>query len=57
MSISSVGSGAALEQQYSIAVAKKQLDAQAVEGQSAVELIQSAETPPLKPGHRLSVVL
>ena len=57
MSISSVGSGAAVEQQYSIAVAKKQLDGQQVEGRSAVQLIQSAEAPPLKPGHRLSVVL
>lgn len=57
MSISSVGSGAALEQQYSVAVAKKQLDAQELEGRNAVQLIQSAEAPPLKPGHRLSVVL
>ncbi len=57
MSISAVGRGAAVEQQYSIAVAKRQLDAQQVEGRSALQLIQSAEAPPLKPGHRLSVVL
>jgi len=57
MSISSVGAASGVEQAYSIAVARKSLDAQQTEGKNALQLIQSAEAPPLKPGHRLSVVL
>ncbi len=57
MSISSVGAASGVEQAYSIAMARKSLDAQQAEGKNAVALIQSAAAPPLRPGHQLSVVL
>ena len=42
---------------YSIAVARKSLDAQQQEGKNAVALIQASAAPPLKPGHTLSIVI
>ncbi len=57
MSISAVGAASGVEQAYSIAMARKSLDAQQAEGKNAVALIQSAAAPPLRPGHQLSVVL
>lgn len=57
MSISSVGAASGVEQAYSIAMARKSLDAQQAEGKNAVALIQSAAATPLRPGHQLSVVL
>jgi hypothetical protein len=58
MNTSAVGgvSAAAFDRTYGVAVAKKSLDAQKQSGESAVQLIQSAAAPPVKPGHSLSVM-
>ena len=60
MNISSMGSPstASLDSEYSVAVAKKALDAQKLEGQNALQLIQSAAKPaPLQPGQTFSAVM
>lgn len=62
MSVSATGGaggGAAamkFEQDYSVAVAKKVVDARKVSGENTLALIQSASAPPVKPGHQLSVM-
>jgi Putative motility protein len=56
-STASTVSAAVIEAQYAVAVAKKAIDAQAAQGKTAVKMIEGAAPAPLKPGHRLSVVL
>lgn len=58
MSISAASSGSAIAfpETYSVAVAKKALDAKQVDGKNALTLIESATAPPVKPGHSLSVI-
>lgn len=57
MSISSVGgaSQVSASSTQSIVMAKKALDQQKQEGQSAVQLIEAAAPPPVRQGHSLSV--
>lgn len=49
-------SAANFSQQYSVAVASKQISQQKQEGADKVALIQSASAPPVKPGHSVSVM-
>ena len=60
MNISTVGtpSAASTDSEYSVAVAKKALDAQKLQGQNALTLIQGAAKPaPVQPGQTFSAVM
>ena len=57
MSVSAVGgSSAAFDQTYAVSVARKALSATKLDGQNALQLIEAAKAPPVKPGHSLSVI-